>query len=106
MVALTWVGLSAHASPCLVCRALQNTLQRLLCTMAVFLEVEGSTLARACYPVFILRLSATFLNEGTCPQAIYVGSYEMPTTEALPRHQSEDGESHPTWISCPQRWVA
>lgn len=41
--------------------------------MAVYSEVEGSTLAQVCYPVFILRLSATFLSEGACPQAIYVG---------------------------------
>lgn len=41
--------------------------------MAVYSEVEGSTLAQVCYPVFIMRLSATFLSGGACPQAIYVG---------------------------------
>lgn len=82
-MALTWVGLSAHPNLCLVCRALQSALQRLLCTMAVYLEAEGSTLARACYPVFIIRLSATFLNEGTCPQAIYVGSKPLMKCQLL-----------------------
>lgn len=67
MAALAWVGLSAHPNLCSVCCAPQNAPQKLLCTMAVNLEVEGSTLARACHPVFIIRLSAFFLNEGTCP---------------------------------------
>lgn len=52
MVALARVGLSAHPNLCLVCCALQNALQKLLCTMAVYLEVEGSTLARVSYPVY------------------------------------------------------
>lgn len=45
--------------------------------MAVYLEVEGSTLAYVCYPVFIMRLSATFLSGGACPQAMYVGFWSL-----------------------------
>lgn len=84
MAALTWAGLSAHPNLCLVCRALQNALQRLLCTMAVYLEVEGwFHSGSVCYSVFIIRLSATFLNEGTCPQAIYGGSKPLMKCQLL-----------------------
>lgn len=67
------MGLPAHSNPVLGLLCSSERTAEVTVRGAVHLAVEGSTLAQACYPVSIIRLSVTFLNEGSRPQAIYVG---------------------------------